>query len=182
MGFGQCRFGLRTNFAGVIPETPRLSLLSLCFALTAVLAQAQSAIEPAALSEAEQRDYAWLLLISEPADTLSATPLTQLDDEVLAGLALPAHLATEHSLPVFAVDAEQKIDVLTITQMAQLATAYRLRRDAPQAAFWYGQLVERSPDPRYLYFHSQALRESGFSASAKRVLRKYEEGRLAAAH
>jgi len=161
----------------VLRGVPALVALIL-FVCGQLLAQG---VNSANLTLAEQRDYAWLLLISEPADTIEATALTQLDDHALAGLALPAHLDRRHHLPAFAADGLHDPSQLSLAQLVQLATAFRLRNDAPQAVYWYEQVLKQSDDPVHVYFYAQALRDSGYHASAKRVMSEYAHARYASA-
>ena len=152
-------------------RTFALSCLLTCLAAASYAQHATSE-----LSLEEQRDLAWLLLITEPADVRDAAPLTALDDAVLAGLALPEHIDPRHRLPDYAShDAAQ----LSLTQLVEVATAYRLRHDAPQAVRYYELIVERSAEPRHLFFYAQALRDAGYTASAERAMQRYQAMRVA---
>ncbi|MFK8055959.1 MAG: OmpA family protein [Saprospiraceae bacterium] len=66
---------------------------------------------------------------------------------------------------------------LSLDQMVQLATAYRLNHDTENAEIWYAQVVASSDDPIHQYFYAQALQSNGRDQLAKAYFDRYAEAK-----
>ena len=110
----------------------------------------------------------------------AAAGLAQADVRVsdLAGEATRAarvyrDLGYKASIPLFEADAD-----LSVGQMRQLATAYRLNHDTENAERWYAQVVAADAgDPLDLYFYAQALQSNGRGRMAKAYFERYDAAR-----
>lgn len=81
-------------------------------------------------------------------------------------------LGYKASIPKFNKDEELSLD-----QMVQLATAYRLNHDTENAEIWYAQVVASSNDPIHQYFYAQALQSNGREQLAKAYFDRYAEAK-----
>lgn len=82
------------------------------------------------------------------------------------------NLAYKAAIPIF----NQEED-LSLLQMVQLATAYRLNHDTENAEIWYAQIVAQSDDPEYQYYYAQALQSNGREKLAKVYFKKYDKAK-----
>jgi len=81
-------------------------------------------------------------------------------------------LGYKASIPKFNKDEDLSLD-----QMVQLATSYRLNHDTENAEIWYAQVVANSDDPIHQYFYAQALQSNGRDQLAKAYFERYAEAR-----
>ncbi len=126
-----------------------LGALALMSLLCPVLAQADT---PTASTE----DDLWLLNMSEPEHFKgTAAQVEQAQFERMIGAA-STQLEVSHQLPACAKTVDPA--ALSLSQLVEVATAHRLRGNAPAAMRWYALVMQRSDDPRHAYFYQQAER------------------------
>lgn len=121
--------------------------------LLPVVAHAQQNVREASIKNSN-----WLLALSEPTafDIASAVPSNEViqPQEVVEEAEVEKEVYT-HKIPAFA--KTNNPSSLSLSELIQVATAYRLNEDARESVYWYGLVVSRSDDARNQYFYSKAL-------------------------
>ena len=80
-------------------------------------------------------------------------------------------LGYKASVPLF--ESEGK---LSLKQMVQLATAYRLNHDTQNAERWYGQVVATgNAQPEHLLYYAQALQSNGRLTESSKYYKEFED-------
>ncbi len=80
-------------------------------------------------------------------------------------------LGYKASVPMFESEGE-----LSLKQMVQLATAYRLNHDTQNAERWYGQVVATGKaKPEHLLYYAQALQSNGRASESSKYYKEFEE-------
>lgn len=79
-------------------------------------------------------------------------------------------LAYKASIPHY-----QKIDALSVDQVARVANSYRLNHETHNAERWYAKLVEKSSDPIYKLYYAQSLQNNEKYDLAKQYYLEYDK-------
>ena len=126
---------------------------------------------------ASTADYDFLLSISEPARFDLYDRTVPKDDRNIVPIATAIHAEIDLSHPLPALDVEGKDPShLSITELIQLATAFRLRGDYVAAVPHYARIVHLSKQPIHAFFYAQALRATGQDLLADLYSARYSQG------
>ncbi len=66
-----------------------------------------------------------------------------------------------------AIPEYEKMEELSLEELARVANSYRLNGDSEHAMIWYSQVVQLSEEPEYFLYYAQALQSNGYLKEAK---------------
>ncbi len=85
-------------------------------------------------------------------------------------LSLYKKLGYKVSIPKF-----QAAEGISLENMSNIATSYRLNHDTPNAEFWYSQVVKESNNAEHILYYAQALQSNEKYDLAKEYYLKYND-------
>jgi len=69
----------------------------------------------------------------------------------------------------------EKMEDLSVEELAKVANSYRLNHDTENAEIWYSEVVEKSNDPTHILHYAQALQSNNKLEEAKEYYLRYDE-------